>query len=116
MRKGKRPQQNRVNGGEHGAIGADTQRQSQDDRYRKSRCATHQAQSAPEIRPHPFEQGDRMDVAQSLGGLLLASEFQQSLSARFGGSDAARKLLAHRLFDMKLQLTVELRLVALVFP
>ncbi len=110
---GQRPQQDRIDHAEDGGVGADTERQDEDRRDRKTRALAEHTHRVPDVAAECLEGWKAPSIAMALSRHFHASKLQDRLPARFLLRQAAPYAVVHVQLDVAFELGVEVAVAAL---
>ena len=111
LREWKRAQDDGVDGGEDGGVGADAERKREDDSYGEPRCLAQKAKGGAGVEAGGFEERGSVNFAKLLGDLLAAAEVDPGFAAGFFGREAPGFIVAGEGVDVEGNLAMEIVLV-----
>ena len=100
VRKRQRTQHDGVNGGEHRGVGADAEREREDDGKREARRLEEKTHSGAEMESKRFAERGEMHFPHLLPYLLAAAEVNECAPARFLGTHAASNVGGNHAFNV----------------
>jgi hypothetical protein len=108
--QGKWPEKDRIDRGEHGAVGADPQRQGQHDRSAEARRSAHAAQGQANVPQQRIDEAGRVHVAGAFALYGGVAKLSTSPPPRLICRDPVRAELIFAFADVKCDLAIDVAL------